>query len=191
MQESMQCGDCPLAVLHVDSLSLKRTADYDEEGIELLSPRKRPRLEKSCKRGQPEASTKIADSPLPVKDEPRADKDACMDKRAENSEPMKLEDLILEQEFTEKEEELAKLAQKLKDQEKCNSQANTGVNIDDQVENKQENTNLQIVFSDEEDEGGANGNHVTGGRMLNSQMNRQIDRVQVFLKLERLKRPKK
>lgn len=193
-------GDCSLAVLNVDSSSHKRTASNvnDEESIELCSPGKRPRLEEeSSKDYQPETVTKIADSPLKVKDEPSVNKDACMDSRAESIEPIKLEDIKTEQECTKKEEgelELAKLSQMSNDQEKCDSQVSTRVNISDQAEpsdNKQEDTNLQIVFSDEEDEGGANGSHVTSGRMLSSQMNRQIDRVQVFLKLERLRRPKK
>ena len=199
MQESAQHGDYPLPALNMDSSSLKRTVGYDEEGIELLLPGKRPRLEdksrESNKGAHPEAITKIADSPVPVKDEPMAVQEAYMDSKAESSEPMKLEGLKLEQECTEKEKgelELAKLSQSLKDKY---SQSNTELNIGDQAElldNKQEDPKLQIVFSDEEDEGGANGSHVTtSGRMLSSQMNRQIDRVQVFLKLERLRRPKK
>lgn len=200
MQESAQHGDCPLPALNMDSSGLKRTVSYDEEGIELLSPGKRPRLEdknrESNKGGHSEAITRIADSPMPVKDEPMAAQEACMDNKAESSGPVKLEGLKLEQECTEKEKgqlELAKLSQTSKDKESQSS--NTELNIGDQAElldNKQEDPKLQIVFSDEEDEGGANGSHVTtGGRMLSSQMNRQIDRVQVFLKLERLRRPKK
>ena len=203
MQESAEHGDCPLPALNVDSLSLKRTVSYDEQGIELHSPGKRPRLEdkswESSEGDHLEAITHIADSPMPVKDEPTAVKEACMDNKAENSEPMKPKSLKLEQECTEKVKGelglVAKLSQTLEDKD---SLSNAELTIGDQSElsgtkdNKQNDPKLQIVFSDEDDEGGANGSHVTtGGRMLSSQMNRQIDRVQVFLKLERLRRPKK
>lgn len=195
MQESAQRGDSPLPV---DPSSLKRSFSYDEEGVEVLSPEKRPRLEdksgESAKGALPEDITKIADSPMPVKD---ACQEECMNSKAErtSSGPLKLEDLKVEQnECTEKEQELqGKLSQKSKDKD---SQSNTVGDRAGQSEPKdskleQDDPELQIVFSDEEDEGGANGSHVTSGRMLSSQMNRQIDRVQVFLKLERLRRPKK
>ena len=50
---------------------------------------------------------------------------------------------------------------------------------------------FSVVFSDDEEGGGEEeegGAH--GGRMLSSQLNRQIDRVQRFLKMDRLRRPK-
>ena len=50
---------------------------------------------------------------------------------------------------------------------------------------------LALMFSDEEDEVGDRMSRLSRDRMISSQMSRQIDRVQVFLKLERLKRPKK
>lgn len=50
---------------------------------------------------------------------------------------------------------------------------------------------LALMFSDEEDEIGDRMSRLSRDRMISSQMSRQIDRVQVFLKLERLKRPKK
>ena len=50
---------------------------------------------------------------------------------------------------------------------------------------------LSLMFSDEEDEIGDRMSRLSRDRMISSQMSRQIDRVQVFLKLERLKRPKK
>ena len=136
------------------------------------------------------AITKIADSPMPVKDEPLAVQEACME---HENEPVKLKDPKLEQEHIEKETGKLELERLF-----CKPDKDTEKNIDNQTEvsgttckdGKQEEE-LQIVFSEEEDEGGANGGHVTSGRMLSSQMNRQIDRVQVFLKLERLKRPKK
>ena len=199
-QEPSQYGDSLLSALHA---SLKRTHSHNEEGKELLSPGKRPRLED--KGGHPEATiTKVADSPMPVKDEtmkddPEAVQEAstCTDNKIESSEPLKLKNLKSE---TEKELELVKLSQILKADDK-DSHSNTIQNIGDHAElsetkddklKQEDDPKLQIVFSDEEDEGVAGGSHVTGGgRMLSSQMNRQIDRVQVFLKLERLRRPKK
>lgn len=198
LQEPAQHSDSPLPALNVDSSSLKRTFSCDEEGVELVSPVKRPKLEdKNMERNnnggrQHEvAITKIADSPMPVKDEPLAVQEVCME---HENEAVKLKGLKIEQECIEKETgklELGRLFCKPVDKD-------TEKNIDNQTEvsgttckdGKQEEE-LQIVFSEEEDEGGANGGHVTSGRMLSSQMNRQIDRVQVFLKLERLKRPKK
>ena len=198
-QESSQYGDSLLSALHA---GLKRTHSHDEEGKELLSPGKRPRLED--KGGHPEATiTKVADSPMPVKDErhmkdePEAVQEASTGNKIESSEPLKLKNLKLE---TEKELELVKLSQTLKANDK-DSHSNTIQNINDHAElletkddklKQEDDPKLQIVFSDEEDEGVAGGSHVIGGgRMLSSQMNQQIDRVQVFLKLERLRRPKK
>lgn len=203
-QESSQHSDSLLPALHA---SLKRTHSHDEESIELLSPGKRSRLEDKCwegnkSGGHPEAAiTKVADSPMPMKDEsmaamkdePIAIQEAPTDTKAESSEPIKLKNLKLE---TEKELELVKSSQTLD-----RSQSNAEQSIGDQAElletkddklKQEDDPKLQIVFSDEEDEGVAGGSHMTGGgRMLSSQMNRQIDCVQVFLKLERLRRPKK
>ena len=198
MQESAQYNDCPLAAPNVDSSKHKRMASCDENE-ELLSPGKRPRLDATIDSsgGQSEIVTKVADSPVIVKVESMADKEAHMDNRAESIEQVKLENVKLEQKCTEKakgEEDQTTLMQTSKEKGKCDSQENAGENVGDQAElldNEQDDSNLQIVFSDEEDEGGAIGSHVIGGRMISSQMNRQIDRVQVFLKLERLKRPKK
>ena len=44
---------------------------------------------------------------------------------------------------------------------------------------------VSIMFSDEEDGGGGD------SKLLSTQMSKQIDRVQMFLKLDRLRRPKK
>ena len=191
-QESSQYGDSLLSALHA---SVKRTHSHDEEGKELLSPGKRPRL--ADKGGHPESTVmKVADSPMPVryepmKDEPEAVQEASTDNKIESSEPKNLKSET---------EELVKLSQTLKADDK-DSHSNTIQNICDHAElletkddklKQEDDPKLQIVFSDEEDEGVAGGSHVTGGgRMLSSQMNRQIDRVQVFLKLERLRRPKK
>jgi hypothetical protein len=203
MQESSQHGDSPLPPLQA---SLKRTSSHDhddEGGIELLSPEKRPRLDDKSREGNktgghPDAITKVADSPMPVKDEPMAVQE---DNKAESNEPIKPNDLKLEKERTEKELDLVKLSQTLNDKESQSNTKNTELLSDDQAQlsetrddnlKQEDDPKLHIVFSDEEDEGGAIGSHVIGGgRMLSSQMNRQIDRVQVFLKLERLRRPKK
>lgn len=170
-----------------------------------------------------EKVTKVADSPVnveSVKEQPiicnhkfKTHMDNAI--QSEGNEPYKSMDIKLEQECTEKETTSAhsireidlenekkevKLSH-LEDKECCSQvigRLDSG-GMDDQHElpvkedGEQVDPSMQVMFSDEEDEGGATStcSPADKGRMLSSQMNRQIDRVQLFLKLERLKRPKK
>ena len=168
----------------------------------------------------PENVTKVADSPITSEqtieregtstDHLGSDKPVAVDKlKQEEPKEDPKEDSGIAEKVTQciKEEEVisgsCRLSQIRTSQEDEERQAHSS-----QVTTKQSSTSdeckqpcegkgseqdeLALVFSDEDDEvGGSSSRSGGAGKMLNSQMTRQIDRVQVFLKLERLRRPKK
>lgn len=192
--------------------------DCDEEGMELLSASKRPRLDllDDSRELVAEKVTKVADSPVskesminepaneelmddkPVKDELVKPSDVesaeeCMDKESIPEEKC----LENNSNMSEQNEAQVKSSQIWEDKLRLNSGDTNDQDEQERQDNqdKRDESTIQVMFSDddcEESEGVVGGGAVDGREMmLSSQMNRQIDRVQVFLKMERLRRPKK
>lgn len=162
--------------------------------------------------------TKVDDSPLNaavIKNELVMDKDIDRDSTRSDKDPqVKKEDVRLEEEDTKNTTACVKEETSLgdemrqidnfvvsEDKKRISSQGIARLSfgcVGDQSEpavgrktTEPGDPAINVMFSDDEDEGGANGRQTTEEKMLSSQMNRQIDRVQMFLKLERLRRPKK
>ena len=217
--KATQPNELSVAIVSSSSAN-KRTAnhDSDEECTELLSPGKRVRLDQDAKNCYSNQVTKVADSPHDeesVKDEPVGDKDTdhvSEDIQAvESVELLKQEGTKPEQPCTENEhvicasednsldnesnqiQSLEKSSnfenKNMSDSEEIASLSSSGVGEQPNIREKAEE--MQVMFSDDEDYGGVSGSQMDEARMFNSQMNKQIDRVQMFLKLERLRRPKK
>ena len=201
--------------------NVKRAAKFDcDEDTRLLSPGKRPKLVLASE-SNPEISekiTKVTESPInfdSVKDEAVSDNKVCVCNAGQSgsNEQMQQKDIKLEQECTDNKTKFKDNALKNMRDQVTSSQSRAvsrdktrhlqtvaspnfgGKKDDEQHEPSQtkgyEHNDPSIMFSDDEEEGGAGDSQTSRERMLSSQMNRQIDRVQLFLKLERLRRPKK
>lgn len=217
--KSSQDTDTHLADIAA-TLNGKRTAKFDcEEDTRILSLGKRPKLD-LVGTSNPEKVTKVTEFPINldlVKDEPISNNKVCVDNTGQSvsNEQMQQKDIKLEQEVADnktkfKDEDLKNKRDQLAASSQSHPVSKDKTHLSQAVTSDgKENHNQhelpqrkdsehddplihdQVVFSDEEDEGGAGHSHMSRERMMSSQMNRQIDRVQLFLKLERLKRPKK